>query len=178
VKVARKLKGQRYIQPCNDGIFPAGVYSQGRPLPEHKIFDEFDCEVRLDDEKVAAKFDCEVRLDDDELITMSEVLDFKSEYRTFISGREVAAVCCTKFMGEPTTKHSRNANSKVITIFVNSLLKDESIECAPGTVIDVGMVGSGKMAIKQCLPAWKADLFGADPAAALSVLADSCEVAN
>jgi hypothetical protein len=153
VKFARTIRTPKFIAPIDCGLFVPKVYQSGSDLPVvHSI--------------------------EDSKVIISDIVDFRSEYRAFIKGREVVAVCCTKYLKRATRQVNWNEHGDVVATFVNSLLRDRDVACAPGTVIDVGMTYSGSMLIIKSSPAWTTKLHGCEPAAALDVMRDSCEMLN
>jgi ATP-grasp domain, R2K clade family 2 len=153
VKFARSMQTPKFMEPADlKSAFPAQIYRSGKYLPP----------------KVAI---------DNDPILISDILTFQSKYRTFIQKRQVVAETCYEWAGQYAGKDKWRTNARRITDYVNDMLKDSNIECAPGTVIDVGILGNGNLAVIGCAPAWRAKIYaGCDFAAVLAVIKDSCSI--
>jgi len=148
VRLARTMQSPKFISPADYRSFAGAIYKSGRYLPPSVVID-------------------------DEPVLVSDVVNFDSEYRTFIKDRSVVAASCYVYNGRPAEKANWYYNTPLVIRYVNNLLSDEKIECVPGSVIDVGMFANGKMAVVKTKPAWKSAIHGCDYAAALDVIKDS-----
>src|SRR5271170_2486201 len=114
---ARKITGEKFIKPADDKAFESKVYDSGNDLPKNSVLDNTPTLV-------------------------SDVLKFTSEYRCFIKNRKVVAACCylLKSVGMLDAAINKpenyNNNIEAVISFVNKLLEDERVPCAPGAVID------------------------------------------
>jgi len=155
---ARKINEKKFIKPADDKCFPAQVYESGNDLPKHVVLDNTPTLV-------------------------SDVVNFTSEYRCFIKDRKVTTACCYlyKHYGkEPEINNPANyyQNNDLVLEFMTKLLADERVECAPGSVIDVGRCKKDDEALKfvvlETNPVYASGTYGCEMVAVLDAINAAC----
>lgn len=152
---ARLLTEEKFIKPADDKCFPAKVYLSGKDLPITPVID-------------------------DAPTLISDVMKFTSEYRCFVKNKIVTTACCYLYqkigMQEPAINKPEhyNNNNDVVIEFVNKLLQDSRVECADGTVIDVGRFKKDTYTVIESNPVWAAGIYGCEPVAVLDAIKAAC----
>jgi hypothetical protein len=152
---ARNITEEKFIKPADIDCFDAKIYASGKDLPSRSTLDNVPTLV-------------------------SDVMKFTSEYRCFVKNRSVISACCYWFkkfgMTEAAVNKSENYlnNNEVIIEFVNKMLKDERVECAPSAVIDVGRFKKDTYTVIKTNPAWTSGIYGCEMVAALDAIKSAC----
>ncbi|MGV3605272.1 MAG: ATP-grasp domain-containing protein [Planctomycetaceae bacterium] len=143
---ARKLAEASFVKPPNDKSFPADVYL-GSELP--------------------------LEFDDDMSVLVSEVVQWKTEFRCFIANRKLKTYSIYLRDGELQRESgfvSAPQEDRELKAFVESLLQDPRVDLPQATVVDVGVIeGHGWACIEQNA-AWGAGIYGCDPGEVLDVI--------
>lgn len=152
---AKHLTETAFIKPANDKAFPAKPYAPGALATHAQAFD------------------------DAMPVLISELVDFRSEYRLFISDRAIvtsslyfkddALVQRTdgswpRFPDEETAAHA----------FATQVLADANVFLPPAVVLDVGYTADRGWCVIECNACWGSGLYGADPAKILPLLRRAC----
>lgn len=145
---ARKETEKKFFKPADMKSFEAKVYDSGKELNQNSVLDEIP-------------------------VLVSDEMNFTSEYRCFVKNRQVVTACCYSFKKDINKKEHHLRNNDAVIGFVNDMLKDETIECAPGAVIDVGRFKKDTYAVIEANPAWASGLYGCELVAVLDVLKSS-----
>lgn len=152
---ARKITEKKFIKPADDKAFISAIYNSGDDLPENKILDNVP-------------------------VLISDIMNFTSEYRCFVKGRIVVAECCYYLKAHNMKEAEINKqvnydnNSKDVIDFVNNMLKDTRVDCAIGSVIDVGRFKKDTYAIIESNPVWASGVYGCELTAVLDTIAAAC----
>jgi hypothetical protein len=148
---ARKITEKKFIKPADDKVFPAQVYDDGSALPHQDFLDGVP-------------------------VLVSDKVKFSSEYRCFVKNRKVVSVSCYLMMKAINEPSNWYVSTEPIVDFVNKMLEDSSIECAPGACIDVGKFKNGDIAIIEANPAYASGIYGCEIVASLDAIKASCEM--
>lgn len=151
---ARKIEEEKFIKPADDKCFPAKVYSSGKDLPLLPIINNVPSLI-------------------------SDVMKFTSEYRCFIKNKIVTTVCCYSYKHtykevEINNPENYNINNDAVIEFVSNLLRDERVECAPGSVIDVGRFKKDTYAVIESNPIYASGTYGCEMVAVLDAIKEAC----
>ena len=146
---ARAVVKNQFVKPIGGNVFTAKVYADGNELPQHPALDELP-------------------------VLVSDKVKFQSEYRCFVKDREVVSVSCYVYYGTEHLKSNWHFGTEPAIEFVNNLLRDDRVACAPGAVIDVGKLKDGEMAIIGSKPAYMSDLFGCEIVGSLDAIKAAC----
>lgn len=146
---------KKFIKPADAKMFPAQVYEAGT----------FDFTANVD-----AKYSEFVP--DDSPTLISDIVDFKSEYRCFVKDQKVQTYSC--YIHDGVINHDANWTDPKIyegleppDVFVNRML--ETVHSEPA-VIDVGIVPGLGWCIIESNQAWASGIYGCDPVEALLVM--------
>jgi hypothetical protein len=146
---ARKITEKKFIKPADDKVFPSQVYDNGDALPKQDYLDSVP-------------------------VLVADKVKFLSEYRCFIKDRKVVSISCYLMMKEVNAAHNWYINTEPVVDFVNKMLEDDSVECAPGCVIDAGRLKNGEIAIVEDNPVYASGIYGCEIAASLDAIKASC----
>lgn len=147
---ASKIDVPKFIKPADDKCFDAKVYQPGEFLPPEILPDTTP-------------------------VLISEVVNFKAEYRCFVKNRQVVTCSCyllEEAIADPKNWYDFSASKQNPAEFVNEMLKSITSE---NSVIDVGLLSSGELAIIESNPIWASGLYGCDPIECLKAMEDSVE---
>jgi len=148
---ARKITEKKFIKPADDKVFPSKVYDDGSTLPVHDYLDNVP-------------------------VLVSDKVKFTSEYRCFIKDRRVISISCYLMMKVVNEPNNWYVATEPVVDFVNKMLEDPGIGCASGTVIDVGKLKNGDIAIIEANPAYASGLYGCELVASLDAIKASCKM--
>jgi hypothetical protein len=148
---ARKEKAKKYFKLTDMKHFPAGVRNFGRELPSNELFNS-------------------------DGMLVSDEMKFTSEYKCVIKDNKAITACCYSKLQEFNLKVNYGFNHDLIIKFINCLLKDKSIQCVSGSVINVGKYDKDKFAIIDSEPPYSSKIYGCEPIAMLAAIKAS--VAN
>jgi hypothetical protein len=148
---ARKEQNKMFIKPADDiKSFEAKVYMSGADLHPSNVLNDIP-------------------------VLISEEMNFTSEYRCFVKNRKVVSVCCYKYLNEANKKEHYQFNNDLVIAFVNDLLRDDAVACAPGAVIDVGKFKKEEFAVIEANPAYASGVYGCEIIGALEAIIESIE---
>jgi hypothetical protein len=143
---ARKNLTPLFVKPPNDKNFPAAVRT-GPEIPEF--------------------------VTDDTPVLVQEVVEWETEFRCFILGRELRTFSVYLRNGE-LQKHadyeSTPAEDADVLAFVSRVLCDERVPLPYAVVMDVGVIRNRGWAVVELNAAWGSGLYGCDPAEVLKVI--------
>lgn len=148
---ARKITEKKFIKPADDKVFPAQVYENGSTLPQQDYLDNVP-------------------------VLVSEKVKFVSEYRCFVKNRRVVSISCYLMMKQINDPLNWYVETEPIVDFVNKMLEDPAIECAPGCVIDAGRFKNRDIAIIEQNPAYASGIYGCEIVASLDAIKASCDM--
>ena len=152
---ARNITEEKFIKPADDKCFEAKVYASGKDLTTNPDLNDAPTLV-------------------------SDVMKFTSEYRCVVKDRRVITSCCYLYKDyrvvEPEINKPINylVNYDAVVNFVNTMLADESVECAESTVIDVGRFKKDTYAVIESNPVYASGVYGCELVAMLDALKTAC----
>lgn len=147
---ARQMKFEnKFVKPADDKAFTAKVYTNQDDLPRNDVLDTVP-------------------------VLISDKVDFVSEYRCFVKDRKVVSISCYQWRGEVNKVSNWYWRIEPAVKFVNKMLKDSEVSCAPGNVIDVGVFKDDSIAVIESNPAYASGLYGCERVGALDVVRTSC----
>lgn len=103
--------------------------------------------------------------------------EWVAKFRFIIVNKKIVTSCCYRILdtfNQPVIWQTRYqfADMDAVT-FVETLL--EQVNCAPGCVIDVGVIKNAGWAVVGTKPIWSAELFGCNPRGFIEALFASCK---
>ena len=120
------------------------------------------------------------RVPNDTPVLVSTDHEWTAKFRFVIVNKKIAARCCYRIsnvVNTPTIWNTRFEYGGIDDVtFVENLL--EQVNCAPGCVIDVGVIKDAGWAVASTRPIWTAELFGCNPAGFLDGLFAACKRDN
>jgi hypothetical protein len=152
---ALQLTEPKFIKPPDDKFFEGDVYENGSKLKDLSIFHNKD-------------------------VIVSDPMTFTSKYRCFTKNRKVTTACCyyLKHTNLPTPeiniRQNYSHNNNDVISYVNKMLSDPNVFCAPGTVIDIGRYKKDTYAVIGGKPAHSAEIYGCEKTAVLDAIRSSC----
>jgi hypothetical protein len=109
-----------------------------------------------------------------------EATTFTSKYRCFVKNRVVITACCYWKKSVKMTEAELNKpenyinNHDAVIDFVDKMLTDKQIKCAPGTVIDVARFKKDTYTVIDSIAVWTSPIYGCDMAAVLDAISVAC----
>ncbi|MCW5823112.1 MAG: ATP-grasp domain-containing protein [Cyanobacteria bacterium TGS_CYA1] len=143
---ARSEKERIFAKPADDKCFSAGVYSSGKDIKASDL------------------------LPTDIPVLISEIVDWKVEYRFFILYRQPQTFSIYLRNGELDFNVPPDTESEEAFAFVQTIFEDTAIQMPPGVVLDVGFIEGRGWAILEANPAFGAGVYLCDPVKVLPVL--------
>lgn len=143
---ARFEKERIFAKPADDKCFPAGVYSSGADI---KASDLLPPHIP---------------------VLISEIVDWKVEYRFFILNRQPQTFSIYLRNGELDFNVPPDRESREALAFVKSIFENTDIQMPPGVVLDVGYIDGRGWAVLEANPAFGAGVYLCDPIKVLPVL--------
>jgi len=152
---ARNVSGRAFIKPADEKCFDAKVYSKGSELPAVGPLPE------------------------DLPVLVQEVVEWKIEFRCFVSNRKVVTLSPYWRDGRlakaedgtwPVTQMELNAAQE----FCEVALADASIEVPEIAVVDVGIINNHGWAVVESNAAYASGMYGCDPEKVLPLLLRAC----
>lgn len=143
---ARRVPSAAFIKPPNDKSFPAAVY-KGHELPK--------------------------QYDDDMPVLVSDIVNWKLEFRCFILDRSLVTYSIYARDGELQRSNQFQSlpdEERDLEAFVARLVTDQRVDLPAATVVDVGYIEDEGWACVEQNAAWGAGIYGCDPALALEVI--------
>lgn len=145
LKQARKIFVPKFVKPADDKCFTAKIYQPEQVDVPEVVPEETPCLV-------------------------SEIVRFEAEYRCFVRNNKVVTSSCYIYEGEvaePKNWYKYNLTKQHPEDFVNKML--ETVDTVD-TVIDVGVLSTGSLAIIESNPVWASGLYGCDPLECLKTM--------
>lgn len=150
VDQARFYGKTKFIKPADEKVFQAKIYDEDEFNPPDSVLGTNPTLV-------------------------SDIVEFKSEYRCFVTNQKVQTYSC--YIHDGVINHDANWRDPKIyegleppDVFVNRML--EEVHSEP-SVIDVGIIPGLGWAIIESNQAWASGIYGCDPVEALLVMQDS-----
>jgi hypothetical protein len=114
-------------------------------------------------------------LEDEYPVLISEPVVFEVEYRFFVLERAIATGSIYIRGGQIARGGEGEwpadpADTEAATAFLQTMLRDPSVEVPAAVVVDVGRIQDRGWAVVEANPAWASGLCDADPLAVLGVL--------
>ncbi|MFN8552609.1 MAG: ATP-grasp domain-containing protein [Candidatus Obscuribacterales bacterium] len=148
---ARRLNLKTFAKPADDKCFAAKVYESGAAIEASQLLPETSP------------------------VIVSDVVDWELECRYFVLERKVMCSSPYSFDGEliddSFVEADNSANER--SIFIESLLEDETVPLPPACVVDIGLIRGKGWAVVEANPAFGAGIYQCEPARVLPVLARS-----
>ena len=152
---ARKATTRTFIKPAEEKCFEARVYSTGAELPPPGPLPE-------------------------ELpVLVQEVVDWVSEFRCFILGREVVASSAYWHNGQPAKSEDGSWSATDSGLaearrFCELVLQDKGVSWPEAVAVDVGVIRNSGWAVIESNAAFSSGIYGCDPVNVLPVLHRAC----
>lgn len=113
-------------------------------------------------------------------VLVSTNCKWKVKYRYIIANNRIVTSCCylvdTVFNEPVIWQMKYNENDTTADEFIKTLLNH--VNCAPGCVVDVGIIEGAGWAICGTYPIWSSELYGCDPKGFLEALFAACKQEN
>jgi hypothetical protein len=152
---ARKLSTRAFIKPADEKCFDAKIYSSGSELPAVGPLPE------------------------DLPVLVQEVVEWKIEFRCFVSNRKV--VTLSPYWRDGRLAKAENGTWPVTQMELNAAqefcevaLADASIEVPEIAVVDVGIINNHGWAVVESNAAYASGMYGCDPEKVLPLLLRAC----
>lgn len=146
-----KIEGKIFIKPADDKCFRAKVYEPGEIIPSADL------------------------LPNNTPILISEVVDWVSEFRSFIIDRQLATISIYARNGKTAQNDEGNwvVYEDEITeakTFLDNFLADPEVVLPPSVVVDIGFIADRGWAVIEANPSWGSGIYGCDPYEVLKVI--------
>ncbi len=143
----RYVLGKRVLEPADDPCFHKGVHETNFPR---------------------------VPLDTPILVSMNQ--EWEVKFRFVIANKKIATSCCYQMYGVYNSPSIWKAQVEIDGMtpdrFVHTLL--DTVETAPGCVIDIGYLKNAGWAVSGAKPVWAAELYGCEPRPFVDALFAAC----
>ncbi len=146
---AMNLSEVKFIKPADDKVFPAKIY--------HSKIDSLHPTIPLTTPAL-----------------VSDIVNFVSEYRCFVTSNEVITCCCYLMNEKINQPENWEKGSKKVQAYLQNLLDQKVITTEPA-VIDLGYLDNGELVIIESNPAWASGLYGCNSIGVLKVLEKSVQ---
>jgi len=153
---ARKISTRSFIKPADEKCFGAKVYSNGAELPTPGPLPE------------------------DLAVLVQEVVEWKSEFRCFVSNRQVVTLSPYWRDGrlakaEDGTWPASQEELEAAKGFCERVFADTSVEVPVAIVIDVGVIADRGWAVIESNAAFSSGMYGCDAEKVLPLLLRACK---
>ncbi|WED65085.1 ATP-grasp domain-containing protein [Synoicihabitans lomoniglobus] len=148
---ARLIGVSRFIKPCSDKEFAAGLYGKGRSLPDEQL------------------------LPNDLPVLVQEPVSWETEFRCFVVNRQVKTCSVYARGGELAQAEDGAwpASEQEVTQAVRiceAVCADADVALPVAVVVDVGLIAGRGWAVVECNAVTSSGIYGCDPAKVLEVL--------
>lgn len=146
-----KIEEKIFIKPADDKCFRAKIYESGEIIPSIDL------------------------LPNNTPILISEVVDWMSEFRSFIIDRQLATISVYARNGKTAQDNEGNwfaSKDEIMEAkaFVENFLADPEVALPPSIVVDIGFIADRGWAIVEANPSWGSGIYGCDPYEVLKVI--------
>ncbi|MBK7994404.1 MAG: ATP-grasp domain-containing protein [Blastocatellia bacterium] len=146
-----KIEEKIFIKPADDKCFRAKIYEQGEIIPSADL------------------------LPSNTPILISEVVNWMSEFRSFIIERSVATISVYARNGKTAQDDEGNwfaSKDEIIEAkaFIENFLADSEVALPPSVVVDIGFIADRGWAVIEANPSWGSGIYGCDPYEVLKVI--------
>ncbi|MEI8194997.1 MAG: ATP-grasp domain-containing protein [Phycisphaerae bacterium] len=148
---ARGLAQKLFVKPLEDKCFAAKVYECGNDLPPVS------------------------HLPDSTPILISDPVDWRIEFRTFVLDRQVRTL--SPYLRDGELAEDKNGQwpataeeLEAATIFAKQVLTDPEVQMPRAFVLDIGRIEGRGWAVIEANAAWGAGIYGCDPDEVINVL--------
>ena len=150
---ARTIEDNCFFKPADDKAFEAKVYKSGQELPDN--------------------------VDPNIPVLISEVVEWKVEFRAFILEKKVITISPYWREGKLAKDENglwpyQNDEEQRAKSFCEKVLKDKKVHIPPAVVMDVGLFTNGEWAVVEANPCWGSGIYGCHPLDVLKVLQRAC----
>ena len=146
-----ELTEPTFVKPADQKFFKAGVYERLEDIPGLE-----QCPA-------------------DDPIFVSEIVEYRDEYRFFCAGGQVRTgspyILDGEFVGDATDLAEPDG---ALIAFAEATLKDSAGRLPPGVVVDIGVHTDGSHSVIEFNPAWASGIYGCDPDRVLPCIEAAC----
>ncbi len=146
-----EIEEKIFIKPADDKCFRAKIYEPYEIIPSADL------------------------LPNNTPILISEVVDWVSEFRSFVIERQLATISVYARNGKTAQNNAGNwivSKDEIMQAkaFVENFLADPEVTLPPSIVVDIGFIKDRGWAVIEANPSWGSGIYGCDPYEVLKVI--------